>query len=61
MVFLTVNPDDEATARKMYLEKEQFSVPFLVPEGSTGRPLFQKPSGISNEITPLFGQPFIFK
>lgn len=30
-------------------------------EQATGRPLFQKPPGISNEITPLFGQPFIFK
>ncbi|UOU97219.1 TlpA family protein disulfide reductase [Chryseobacterium daecheongense] len=34
LVFLIVNLDDEAAAGKMYLEKEQFSVPFLVPEGS---------------------------
>ncbi|UKB80520.1 RHS repeat-associated core domain-containing protein [Chryseobacterium sp. MEBOG07] len=30
-------------------------------EQTTGRPAFTKPPGISNEITPLFGQPFIFK
>jgi RHS repeat-associated protein len=30
-------------------------------EQTTGTPVFKKPEGISNEITPLFGQPFIFK
>lgn len=34
LVFLTVNLDEKPTVGKMYLEKEQFAVPFLVPEGS---------------------------
>ncbi|MPS73435.1 MAG: TlpA family protein disulfide reductase [Chryseobacterium sp.] len=34
LVFLTVNLDDDSTLGKIYLEKEQFTVPFLVPEGS---------------------------
>ncbi len=34
LVFLTVNLDEKPAVGKMYLEKEQFTVPFLVPEGS---------------------------
>lgn len=34
IVFLTVNLDDDIAAGKMYLKKENFSVPFLVPEGN---------------------------
>lgn len=34
VVFLTVNLDDQAAAGKMYLEKEKFTVPFLVPNGN---------------------------
>ena len=34
LVFITVNLDEEVDAGKIYLEKEQFSVPFLVPNGN---------------------------
>ncbi len=34
LVFLTVNLDEQTALGKMYLEKEQFTVPFLVAEGS---------------------------
>ncbi len=40
LVFLTVNLDDEAASGKAYLNKEQFSVPFLVPEGSVSNVFF---------------------
>lgn len=33
LVFLTVNLDEQTALGKMYLEKEQFTVPFLVAEG----------------------------
>ena len=33
LVFLTINLDDNVAAGKEYLNKEQFSVPFLVPDG----------------------------
>lgn len=34
MVFVTVNLDDDIAAGKMYLKKENFNVPFLVPDGN---------------------------
>lgn len=34
LVFLTVNMDEQAEAGKKYLKKENFSVPFLVPNGN---------------------------
>lgn len=34
VVFLTVNLDDDLAAGKMYLKKENFSIPFLVPESN---------------------------
>lgn len=34
LVFLTVNMDEQADAGKKYLKKENFSVPFLVPNGN---------------------------
>lgn len=40
LVFLTVNLDEEPSAGKIYLEKEKFTVPFLVPEGSIPTPFF---------------------
>ncbi|AZA92942.1 Thiol-disulfide oxidoreductase resA [Chryseobacterium nakagawai] len=33
LVFLTINLDDNVAVGKEYLNKEQFSVPFLVPDG----------------------------
>jgi len=40
LVFLTVNLDEEEEKGKMYLKKEELSVPFLVPEGSIPRGFF---------------------
>ncbi|QHC86194.1 thioredoxin [Empedobacter brevis] len=34
LVFLTINLDDEPQAGKLYLEKEKFTIPFLVPNGN---------------------------
>ncbi|MDR6514679.1 TlpA family protein disulfide reductase [Chryseobacterium camelliae] len=40
LVFLTVNMDDITVNGKIYLKKEQYSVPFLVPEASVPEPFF---------------------
>ncbi|WP_343664483.1 TlpA disulfide reductase family protein [Chryseobacterium mucoviscidosis] len=40
MVFLTVNLDDEIILGKKYLEKEKFSIPFLVPDSSIPKELY---------------------
>ena len=40
MVFLTVNLDDEIILGKKYLQKEKFSIPFLVPNGSVPKELY---------------------
>lgn len=34
VVFLTINLDDDPKAGKLYLEKEQFTIPFLTPNGN---------------------------
>ncbi|WP_240775500.1 TlpA family protein disulfide reductase [Sphingobacterium psychroaquaticum] len=34
LVFLTINLDDEPQAGKLYLEKEKFTIPFLIPNGN---------------------------
>lgn len=34
LVFLTINLDDEPKAGKLYLEKENFTIPFLIPNGN---------------------------
>lgn len=41
LVFITVNLDEEVDAGKIYLEKEQFSVPFLVPNGNIPNEYFR--------------------
>ena len=33
IVFLTVNLDEDPAKGKLYLEKEEFSIPFLIPNG----------------------------
>ncbi|MGE4513858.1 MAG: TlpA family protein disulfide reductase [Chryseobacterium sp.] len=40
LVFLTVNLDDDAVSGKMYLKKEQFSIPFLIPNGAVPNEYF---------------------
>ncbi|WP_428069513.1 TlpA family protein disulfide reductase [Chryseobacterium gambrini] len=40
MVFLTVNLDDEIILGKKYLQKEKFSIPFLVPDSSIPKELY---------------------
>ncbi|MCF2218426.1 TlpA family protein disulfide reductase [Chryseobacterium sp. PS-8] len=40
MVFLTVNLDDEIILGKKYLQKEKFSIPFLVPSSSIPKELY---------------------
>lgn len=40
LVFLTVNLDDETVLGKMYLKKEQFSIPFLIPNGAVPNEYF---------------------
>jgi thiol-disulfide isomerase/thioredoxin len=40
MVFLTVNLDDEMILGKKYLQKEKFSIPFLVPSSSIPKELY---------------------
>ncbi|WP_336732568.1 TlpA family protein disulfide reductase [Chryseobacterium sp. VD8] len=40
MVFLTVNLDDEMILGKKYLQKEKFSIPFLVPNDSIPKELY---------------------
>ncbi|UOE37343.1 TlpA family protein disulfide reductase [Chryseobacterium oryzae] len=40
LVFLTVNLDDDPSAGKMYLRKENFSIPFLTPSGSISEKYF---------------------
>jgi hypothetical protein len=35
-----VNLDDEAVLGKMYLKKEQFSIPFLIPNGAVPNEYF---------------------
>ncbi|WP_375181071.1 TlpA family protein disulfide reductase [Chryseobacterium sp.] len=40
MVFLTVNLDDDIILGKKYLQKEKFSIPFLVPNGSIPKELY---------------------
>lgn len=34
VVFLTINLDDDPKVGKLYLEKEQFTIPFLTPNGN---------------------------
>lgn len=34
LVFITINLDDEPQAGKHYLEKEKFTIPFLIPNGN---------------------------
>ncbi|WP_270089701.1 TlpA family protein disulfide reductase [Sphingobacterium sp. SYP-B4668] len=34
LVFLTINLDDEPQAGKLYLKKEKFTIPFLIPNGN---------------------------
>lgn len=40
MVFLTVNLDDEIILGKKYLQKEKFTIPFLVPNSSIPKQLY---------------------
>ncbi|HAO07511.1 MAG TPA: TlpA family protein disulfide reductase [Chryseobacterium sp.] len=40
MIFLTVNLDDEMILGKKYLQKEKFSIPFLVPNDSIPKELY---------------------
>lgn len=40
MVFLTVNLDDELILGKNYLQKEKFTIPFLVPNSSIPKELY---------------------
>lgn len=40
LVFLTVNLDDQVEKGKKYLQKEQFTVPFLVPNGNIPKEFF---------------------
>lgn len=40
MVFLTVNLDDELILGKNYLQKEKFTIPFLVPDSSIPKELY---------------------
>lgn len=40
LVFLGVNLDDDASAGKMYLEKEKFSIPFVLPTGNIPNEFF---------------------
>ncbi|OVE55762.1 TlpA family protein disulfide reductase [Chryseobacterium mucoviscidosis] len=40
LVFLTVNLDDEIILGKKYLQKEKFSIPFLVPDSSIPKELY---------------------
>lgn len=40
MVFLTINLDDELILGKNYLQKEKFSIPFLVPDSSIPKELY---------------------
>ncbi|MCY1662486.1 TlpA family protein disulfide reductase [Chryseobacterium sp. SL1] len=40
MVFLTVNLDDELILGKNYLQKEKFTIPFLVPNSSIPKQLY---------------------
>ena len=40
MVFLTVNLDDEIILGKKYLQKEKFTIPFLVPNSSIPKELY---------------------
>ncbi|WP_394666778.1 TlpA family protein disulfide reductase [uncultured Chryseobacterium sp.] len=40
MVFLTVNLDDEMILGKNYLQKEKFTIPFLVPNSSIPKELY---------------------
>ncbi|HCR76648.1 MAG TPA: TlpA family protein disulfide reductase [Chryseobacterium sp.] len=41
LVFLTVNLDDEIILGKKYLQKEKFSIPFLVPDSSIPKELYR--------------------
>ncbi|WP_185205259.1 TlpA family protein disulfide reductase [Chryseobacterium sp. C3] len=40
LVFLTVNLDEELILGKNYLQKEKFSIPFLVPDSSIPKELY---------------------
>lgn len=40
LVFLTVNLDDQVEKGKIYLEKEEFTVPFLIPNGNIPKEFF---------------------
>lgn len=40
LVFLTINLDDQVEKGKMYLEKEEFTVPFLIPNGNIPKAFF---------------------
>ncbi|KUJ54619.1 TlpA family protein disulfide reductase [Chryseobacterium aquaticum] len=40
LVFLTINLDDQVEKGKMYLEKEEFTVPFLIPNGNIPKDFF---------------------
>lgn len=40
LVFLTINLDDQVEKGKMYLEKEEFTVPFLIPNGNIPKEFF---------------------
>ena len=40
LVFLTVNLDEQVEKGKIYLEKEEFTVPFLIPNGNIPKEFF---------------------
>ncbi len=40
LVFLTINLDEQVEKGKIYLEKEEFTVPFLIPNGNIPKEFF---------------------